>query len=372
MRILVVMTLLTLALSFVMGQSQSGRLPGIIVMDEKESLVEILKTDGRFDITAIDPLDGQGRLDAINQVEEGWKSAFIEVETVTGDAEKSLVKITTIEQGMVRLSLKQAVEQALAKLDRGEAVVSAVESVMIDGGKVVEADKTSLHARLVESYERLSSGIQPYSIRIESFAEGIGAADASSRNVFFGMLLMFASHTIVFGVGEILSDKEKHVLQRLLVSGVPRWKLILSYVLVAWLYGMSQVSILLVGGKWLFGFMYGISFYGFLVLSIFILAMATLGLFIVALSDRHAQMSVVASVILTPAAMLGGCFWPLEIVRSEVLLALSWLMPHRYAMSALTDAASGVSTEIVTLSLMAGVFGVAGAWILGRRMEKMA
>jgi ABC-2 type transport system permease protein len=54
------------------------------------------------------------------------------------------------------------------------------------------------------------------------------------------------------------------------------------------------------------------------------------------IKNRH-QLQVIAPVVVVSTSMIGGCYWPLEIVRSRMLIAASKFVPQGWAVKALKD-----------------------------------
>ena len=75
-------------------------------------------------------------------------------------------------------------------------------------------------------------------------------------------------------------------------------------------------------------------------------------------------------------AMIGGAYWPLEIVESEVMLVLKWISPVFYAMEALkrvTIYEETLSSVWTYLSMMVGlavIMLVVGITLLEKRTER--
>lgn len=79
-----------------------------------------------------------------------------------------------------------------------------------------------------------------------------------------------------------------------------------------------------------------------------------------------AQLAALTLILVVTTSMLGGCFWPLEVVTSEVLLAIARLVPQSWAMAALNDlvvreaALTAVLPAVGVLLLMGTLFSGIG------------
>jgi len=68
------------------------------------------------------------------------------------------------------------------------------------------------------------------------------------------------------------------------------------------------------------------------------LAIVALSILITSIVNSVQQFNAVIPIVSLGSAMLGGAFWPLEIVESEMMLALSKVVPITYGMEALNRA----------------------------------
>jgi ABC-2 type transport system permease protein len=89
-----------------------------------------------------------------------------------------------------------------------------------------------------------------------------------------------------------------------------------------------------------------------------------MGFLIASLVKTHMQLSVTTPIILTSFAMLGGCMWPLEIVNSKILIYLSYITPHRWALEGLEGLVSK-SWSVTEIFAPAGVLLVMGVCFIG-------
>src|SRR5690606_19310091 len=100
--------------------------------------------------------------------------------------------------------------------------------------------------------------------------------------------------------------------------------------------GYIQVALVLS----IFHFGVGVNFYGgyintLLVIIPYLICIIGFSIFIASISVKTGKYNVYMLVISIPVAMLGGGFWPLEIVTSEIMQAISYISPIRYGMELL-------------------------------------
>lgn len=153
-----------------------------------------------------------------------------------------------------------------------------------------------------------------------------------------GFTLYFSTFSMVFGMGDIVEDKRLYTWHRLLTTPVKLSGIIFGNLVFYSVLGILQISVVFLLGQWLFGVEFNGQLLGVLFIAIlYVVVMNGLGLVIAThVKDAH-QLSAVSPIILTAMAMIGGCMWPIEIVTSKVLLGLSYLTPHRWAMGAIKE-----------------------------------
>ncbi|SER27512.1 ABC-2 type transport system permease protein [Gracilibacillus ureilyticus] len=152
----------------------------------------------------------------------------------------------------------------------------------------------------------------------------------------FGMTLFFAIYTIVFGLGEVAEEKQRGSWDRLILSPVRKWQIYLGYLSFAFVIGMVQIFAVFTMFHFFFGFdMGGRWLEIFIICLVYTFAIVSLGMLIIGLVNRSSQLNAVVPIIAVSMAMLGGAYWPIEIVNNEVVLAISKVIPVTHAMEAL-------------------------------------
>lgn len=183
-----------------------------------------------------------------------------------------------------------------------------------------------------------------------------------------GFTLYFSTFAMVFGMGDIIEDKRLYTWQRLLITPTKLYHLITGNLIFYSSMGLIQIMLLFILGQKLFD----VAFNGqlglvILITALYVMSMNGLGLFIASVLKNSHQLSAVSPIVLTAMAMLGGCMWPLELVSSKVLLGLSYLTPHRWALTTIKTAirVGGFSSEVmVGLGVLMGMacFFIALGW----------
>lgn len=224
--------------------------------------------------------------------------------------------------------------------------------------------------------ERVGEALRRPALRVNVVTVGSDSAFAYDARLqaAFGMGLFFVMFTILFGVNNILEERRLGLWDRVIVSPVSKAGMYAGHVTFTFLSGMLQLLLVFA----LFRFVFGVSTgpnlaAALLVLAAFALAITALGMVLAGLVGNAAQMNVVIPIVAVSSAMIGGAFWPIEIVSNPVLLALSRVLPLRPAMDALKGLAyhgwsfSAVLGAVGYLTAFAVACMVVGVWLVDRR-----
>lgn len=166
-------------------------------------------------------------------------------------------------------------------------------------------------------------------------AETSFAYDARVHTLL-GMGLFFASFTIMFGVTNILEERRLGVWYRVIFSPVTRLAMYAGHLTYSFLLGFAQVTAVFLVFRFVFDVPLGENLGGaLLVIAAYTFAVVALGLLLAGLVGNVQRMNVVVPIVAVSSAMLGGAYWPLEIVSSEIMRTLANFAPIRHAMDAL-------------------------------------
>ena len=222
------------------------------------------------------------------------------------------------------------------------------------------------------AYALWAPGEQPVKVSVEALSTTPRAADyADGYNLSSpGYIVMFGLMSITAaGAALILRERDTGTLGRLLSAPLSRGALILGKMLGLIFTGVLQMSILAAASQLLFGVNWGQSPLTLLAIIVaFSFAAAGLGMFLAALCKTASQASAVGVLTVLVLSMLGGTWWPMELMPRSVQL-ISRLVPSGWAMAAFTDIilrGAGLGQLWLHAAVLAG-FGLAFA-TLGARM----
>ncbi|WP_010093823.1 ABC transporter permease [Ornithinibacillus scapharcae] len=169
--------------------------------------------------------------------------------------------------------------------------------------------------------------------------EGAFVYDNSLHRVF-GFSLFFVIYTIAYNVLPILVEKKEGIWDRMILSPLKKWEMYIANLLYSFFMGYVQVLVIFLTFRYIIGVNFHGAFFETLLLLIpYVFAIVSLAILITALVKKVQQFNAVLPIVSVSMAMIGGAYWPIEIVESEALLALSKINPLTYGMEILTGSA---------------------------------
>lgn len=162
----------------------------------------------------------------------------------------------------------------------------------------------------------------------------------NSLQMLFGMTLFFSVYTIMFSLMKILEEKKQGTWNRLILSPIGKWKIYLGHLAYSFTIGYFQIVLIFVLFKYVLLFDIGDRFGAILVIAAcYTFAIVALGLLVISLLSRPQQLKAIIPILATGMAMIGGAFWPIELISNRILLAISKILPITYGLDALKGVA---------------------------------
>ncbi|MGM0901950.1 MAG: ABC transporter permease [Bacillota bacterium] len=155
-----------------------------------------------------------------------------------------------------------------------------------------------------------------------------------------GFTIMFMMFGISGAASTILDERKGGTWQRLLTTPATKGQLIVGYLLSYFLLGWIQMFVLMVAMSTLFGAVWGNIAYFIPFASIVILTIVGFGLMMAGLVKTSQQAGALSAVLIVSSCMLGGVYWPLEIVP-EFMQQIAKAVPQSWMMSGLREIISG-------------------------------
>ena len=257
-----------------------------------------------------------------------------------------------------RSMLEQTVRAAYVEMLQKENILAAAD-----------ADKEVVLENLQKT---MASPV--FEIHQSSFRNSDAFVYDNTFHRLFGFTLFFVIYTISYNVLPILVEKKDGLWDRMILSPVKKWEMYVANLIYSFFEGYLQVLIIFL----IFRYWVGVDFHGrfletLLVLIPYVFSIVALSIFITALVKNAQQFNAIIPIISVSMAMIGGAYWPIEIVESEFLLALSKINPLTYGMEILNGIAvygyplEQVLFPISILLLMGVVLMGVGIHLMERR-----
>ncbi len=360
--VFLIMTVLSLVFSFIFGMTQSQDFtPTVLIVDMDEStysqmVIDEFKNDNtfRYSVANYDA--------AATQVEDGKVLASIVIyegfdTDIRNNNIPSIGVIKTKEDRDI-FTLNSIVANITSKVI-GNTNIAEIASIYVS--ELADADKDTLFDKAYNMAVEDWRYKKPVFIEASTLEQGAGFSDDNLTHSIIGFSLFFSMYTIVFAIGEILNDRKNNTWQRVLVSPISKISILGGHLVVTFLIGLVQVSVLFISGRYLFDINFGVNLgVILLILSAFVFTVTSLGLFLSGIVKTHSQLAAMTPIILTGTSMLGGCMWPLEIVNNKIVLALANITPQKWAIQAMESIAihgKGLN-EVVFPALVLTVMGL--------------
>lgn len=210
---------------------------------------------------------------------------------------------------------------------------------------------TDIQGRVEEALE------QPLmSIDVDALKGDASQADAERFHVVIGMTLYFAIYTILNTISSIIIQKRDGTWNRLILSPVKKTKIYLGHLFYCFLIGFLQIVVSFALFHYLLGYDFGDQFGAIvLVLIVYVFSIVALGMFLMGLIQSPQQLDAVNPIVATGMAMLGGAFWPIDLISNQMMIALSRVMPIFHGMEGLKGAIlfdQGITELLQPLSIL--------------------
>ena len=208
--------------------------------------------------------------------------------------------------------------------------------------KIIEAASTSLGIEKEAFKEELDEVMETPIFEIEksNFRGSDTIIYNSTFQSLFGFSLFFVIYTIAYNVLPILIEKKEGIWDRMILSPVKKWEMYVANFIYSFVTGYVQVLIIF----FIFRFFVGVDYNGqfmeaCLLLLPYVFSIVALSILLTAIVKNVQQFNAVIPIVSVSSAMIGGAYWPLELVESPILLFLAKLNPITYGMEILKGVA---------------------------------
>lgn len=176
-------------------------------------------------------------------------------------------------------------------------------------------------------------------IESRSLAGVVSNSKESSATVITGVTLYFSVLTIIYGLMNIVVEKRSGTWDRMISTPLKKSQIYVGRLLHHFSIGILQIGVSFLAFYQLLNYNFGSQYLSIIVsILAYVFAVVSLGMLIVSIVRSPQQLQAVIPIVSTGMAMLGGAFWPLEIVSNKLLLGLARITPIYYGMDALKGA----------------------------------
>jgi len=275
---------------------------------------------------------------------------------------------------------------ALKLMDRDYRIVAAVENdaniPSLDAYVRSVYEKELLYMAVEERMpgtdvrERIEAQLASPALRIQtaSVETQDGFRYDTRIQALFGFSLFFSFYTIAFAVNGLLYDRRNKIWDRVILSPVSKTSMYFGHLLNSFLLGYVQLVIIFGLFRYVFDFPLGDSFLTILMIAaVYTFTTVALSLLLAGFVRTPQLMNVLTPIVAVSCAMIGGAYWPIEIVTNPILLALSKVVPITYGMEALKGVAyyayswSDLLQPVLIMSLIGVVCMGIGINLMERR-----
>jgi ABC-2 type transport system permease protein len=261
------------------------------------------------------------------------------------------------------LAIVQAIQGRVRRIAANAQTVRIVRAAYRDaerstGAPVIGAASADIYAYA----DRLWSPDPPLAVREEavqaSRVRGGGTVASGFQQYSMGFTLMFMLFMGMGTAGGFLEDREEGTLARLLMTPTSKPLLIAGKVVGVYATVLFEAAIMVGFGAFVFGVPWGDDPLGvILLIATFGLSATGLGVMVSTLVRTRGQMSAAMAAGATALCMLGGAYWPLDIVNPTMRLIAN-LTPVGWAMQGLTDIvvrSQGTAQALLPSLVLAGM-----------------
>lgn len=183
--------------------------------------------------------------------------------------------------------------------------------------------------------------------------------------MIIGMTLYFTIYTILFLQTNLLEEKKKGTWDRLITTPLRKTQIYLGNLLFYYLTGIVQVILSFIALSHLLDVDFGNNYLTIIIIvASFMFTIVSLGILLVSIVKTPQTLQVTIPIVATSMAMLGGAFWPIDLVDNRILVFIGELMPIYHGMNGLVDA---ITEELTVADLMQplGILLLMGVLFMG-------
>jgi ABC-2 type transport system permease protein len=293
----------------------------LMVAQENESsnrIVDLMSSNDQYSWIKAD----EKRAQILVENQEAIAAVLIAESTVENmEMGKPLFQIIVQRKTQEYLALSSYIEGV------GRTVIQTFEMVP-------EQDTVAVNAILDKAAGRETLGISSEVIQKEESKTG------SVGMLAIGFTIMFMMFGISGAASAILDEKIGGTWQRLLTSPTSKVQVMIGYLFSYFMMGAIQLFVLMVVMNLIYGSMWGNLIYFVPFAALVIITIVGFGLMMASIVKTRQQASALSAVLIVSTCMLGGVYWPLEIVP-EFMQQIAKAVPQSWMITGFREIVSG-------------------------------
>lgn len=225
--------------------------------------------------------------------------------------EENQIKVIDINEGIRRVKDRDADAFVLLNTDTNKITLYANDKFNVNGSIIqitLENFVRQNHLSSVIKVEEISND-KLYTSKISlSISE-----DASAMDYYgIAMSILFAFYGIPMAISSVIKEKRRETLDRILLSSVNRFEVVLGKTLGSILVSILQVTFVMVGTIVFFNVKWGNVLYAWTMLVTMIFFATSMGVFFGFVFSNEGKAMGVINLLLVAFALFGGSYMPLR------------------------------------------------------------
>ena len=175
---------------------------------------------------------------------------------------------------------------------------------------------------------------EPVEIKHESYQHKADSDEQSSNTSSasgIGFAIMFMMFALSGSAAAIHQERKDFTWQRLHTTSISKGTLLSGYITTFWIMGWLQLATLFIFMGIVYGVKWGSITYLILFSSIVILTVVSFSMMMVSIVRSKQQAETVNAIVIVSTCMLGGVYWPIEIVP-KVMQYIGYFTPQYWMM----------------------------------------
>ncbi|MDN6640460.1 MAG: ABC transporter permease [Tetragenococcus sp.] len=156
--------------------------------------------------------------------------------------------------------------------------------------------------------------------------------------MLIGMVFYFSVFTILFLQTNLLEEKRAGTWNRLIMTPLKKTQIYLGNLFHYFLVGLFQIVLSFFILTNLLGINIGTNYIPMIAVVLsFTFAIVSLGILLISVVPTPQSLQVTIPIVTTAMAMLGGAFWPIDVVQNRFIVFLGELMPIKHGIESMNN-----------------------------------